>query len=270
MNPMANASERRYFRFQAQPWTTLCWVWALWLPVIGLARDKLLWRDPGRIETIDFKHPAGGAGNIPRPPFYFVEEDFGGTSPKVLVRDGAGVLWRVKSGYEIRAESFATRMVAALGYYAEPTVFMPGGKIVGVGRLKRADNFVHQDGSFGNAAFERRDSGLKYLGDRDWAWNDNPFIETRELKGLKLLVMLLSNWDNKDVRDRKLGSNTGILERRVDDAVQWIYFVNDWGQTLGSWGAELKPKGWDLHRGSCPQRRCVAPSSPPSHRPGST
>jgi hypothetical protein len=174
-----------------------------------------------------------------------VEEDFGGTSPKVLVRDAAGVLWRVKSGYEIRAEAFATRFVAALGYYAEPTVFMPGGKIAGVGRLTRAANFVHRDGSFANAAFERRDPDLKYLTDRDWAWNDNPFIGTRELKGLKLLVMLLSNWDNKDVRDRKLGSNTGILERRSENAVQWMYFVNDWGQTLGSWGSELKPKGWN-------------------------
>jgi hypothetical protein len=62
------------------------------------------------------------------------------------------------------------------------------------------------------------------------------------LKGLKVLVMLFSNWDNKDKRDRYKGSNTSILEfadgRRV-------YFVNDWGQTFGAWGRMFGQANWN-------------------------
>ena len=37
----------------------------------------------------------------------------------------------------------------------------------------------------------------------------------RELNGLKILMMLMSNWDNKDVRDVARGSNTAIFEYRI-------------------------------------------------------
>ena len=208
-------------------------------------QERILWRDPGRIDRIDFSYPAGGRANLPRPPFTFKAEEGGGTNPKVLVRDAAGVEWRMKGGLEVKADSFTTRLVAALGYYAEAVAFVPSGTVAGVGKLTRAANFVKSDGTFAWAAFERRDPNLKYLSDHDWAWNDNPFGGTPQLNGLKVLVMLLSNWDNKDIRNRKIGSNTGILERRVGVKVEWIYFVNDWGQTLGAWGPEMKPKGWN-------------------------
>jgi hypothetical protein len=209
------------------------------------AQERILWHDPGKVERVDFGYAAGGPKNTPRPPFSFVKEDLGGTNPKILVRDSAGVEWRVKGGFEVKAESFVTRLVSALGYYAEPTSFIARGRIEGrLPPLKRAKGFIHPDGSFAEAAFERRDPSLKYLTGEDWAWDRNPFAGTRELKGLKVLVMLVSNWDNKDVRDKRLGSNTGILERRIAGRAQWLYFVNDWGQTMGAWGRELKPKGW--------------------------
>jgi hypothetical protein len=207
-------------------------------------QDKILWRDPGAVERIAFTAPAGGPVNPPRPPFYFVSEGSNGTNPKVLVRDGASVLWRVKGGQEVKAENFATRLVGALGYYAEPTSFLNQGKIHGLKPLKRASSLVRPDGSFGSAALERQDPQLKYL-EQDWAWNYNPFLGTRELQGLKILVMLLSNWDNKDARNRRIGSNTSIVEQRVNDRIQLTYFVNDWGQTLGAWGSEMKSKSWD-------------------------
>ena len=53
--------------------------------------------------------------------------------------------------------------------------------------------------------------------EHSWAWNDNPFVGTRELHGLKMLVMLLSNWDTKDRRDVARGSNTAIFEHAFRD-----------------------------------------------------
>jgi hypothetical protein len=209
------------------------------------AQVRVLWKDPGDVARIDFTYPAGGAKNTPHPPFFFLSERLGGSSPKVLVRDGSGVKWRVKGGLETQTESFVTRLVAALGYHADPTAFVEHGKVEGVTSLKRAAGFIQPDGSFSNGSLERRHGKLKAL-TQDWAWNRNPFLGTKELDGLKVLVMLVSNWDNKDARDRRLGSNTGIAERRLDNGrIQLVYRVTDWGQGLGAWGADAKPKGWD-------------------------
>jgi len=208
------------------------------------AQDRILWTDPGEIERINFAHAAGGSARPPAPPFNFVSEQSGGSSPKILIQDSARIQWRVKGGYEVHSESFSTRLVAALGYAAESTWYVPGGKIENARSLKRAAGFIHPDGSFTNASFERRDPNLKSLS-QDWAWNRNPFLGTKQLNGLKVLMMLLSNWDNKDVRDRRAGSNTGIAERWVNRRIQLIYRVTDWGQTLGAWGPEPKPKGWN-------------------------
>jgi hypothetical protein len=120
-----------------------------WLVIASAccAQDKVLWHDPGKVERINFSYPAGGPDNTPRPPLSFVSEDFVGTNPKLLVRDSAGVEWRVKGGFEVKAESFVTRLVAALGYHAEPTSFIAQGRIEGVvPSLKRAKGFIHPDG----------------------------------------------------------------------------------------------------------------------------
>jgi hypothetical protein len=204
---------------------------------------RILWKDPGAIERIDFAKAAGGRAQ-PRPPFRFVSESFDGSSPKILVRDQADVLWRVKAGTEIRAEAFATRFVAALGYYADPVWFVRQGTISGATGLKRAAGFVNSQGKFYEAAFERRDPALRTLS-QDWSWSRNPFLATREFQGLKIAMMLLSNWDNKDARDRFRGTNTGIKEQTEGGTQGLLYYVTDWGQTLGGWGNDQKSKSWD-------------------------
>ena len=208
------------------------------------AQDRVLWKDPGAIENINFDYAAGGLDHPPREPFYFLAERFGGSSPKVLVRDSANIQWRVKGGYETRTESFVTRLVAALGYYANPVWFVGSGKMKGATSLKRAAGFIHPDGSFPEAAFEQRDKSLRKLS-QDWLWTRNPFLHTHELNGLKIVMMLVSNWDNKDARERREGSNTGISERDEGSRIRLIYHVTDWGQAMGAWGAEPVAKGWD-------------------------
>jgi len=206
-----------------------------------LAQQPVLWRDPGAIERIDFAHAAGHEGP-PRPPFRFVEERLSGNSPKVIVIDSLGVRWRVKGGREARPESFATRLVSALGYYAAATWFLPRGTINDVRGLTRAKRFISADGRFTDASFERQDPDFESLSD-SWAWTDNPFTGTNQLGGLKVVVMLLADWDNKDERDRQLGSNTGTFGRATR-----IYGVSDWGQSLGGWGPKLTPNAWNCDR----------------------
>jgi hypothetical protein len=207
------------------------------LVCLGTAgNDKpVLWSDPGRVETIDFTMGAGGPELAPRGPFQFLQEDTGGTSPKLVVRDAGGAEWRVKGGLEVRAETFVTRLVAALGYYSEPTYFFAAGRIEGMRPLSRALGFIKPDGTFTYASFERREPRGRFLQDR-WTWNNSPFLGTQALNGLKIVVMLVSNWDNKDARDENRGSNTSVLACGEGPARQRVFFVNDWGQSLGRWG----------------------------------
>ena len=207
------------------------------LTCLGILGDNkpVLWSDPGRVEAIDFTEGSGGAELAPKPPYQFVREDSGGTSPKIVVRDSGGVEWRVKGVLEVRAETFVTRLVASLGYYAETTYFFPRGRIEQVGPLKRASGFIQADGSFTYAAFERIEPKGRFMPDK-WTWNNSPFRGSQEFNALKIVVMLVSNWDNKDARDEGKGSNTSVLACGEESALQRVYFVNDWGQSLGRWG----------------------------------
>jgi hypothetical protein len=207
--------------------------------LVALASQAILWTDPGRVSMVDFSRPAGGAAP-PAPPFTFLEEPVEGTSAKVLVRDSAGIVWQAKGGPEARAEAFVTRLISALGYFAESTVFIPQGRIEGVRPLRRASGFIQADGTFTWASFERRDPAAKFLPEKRWGWFANPFTGTRELNGLRILMMLVSNWDNKDGSDNR-GPNTGVLET----GGRYVYFVTDWGQSLGGWGRFFGRSNWN-------------------------
>jgi hypothetical protein len=216
-------------------------IFALWLATV----EPWLWHDPGTVEAIDFNGLAGGAAR-PAPPFRFTEEMTAGTSAKVLVEDAAGVTWQVKGGPEARVEAFVSRLVSASGYFAEPVAFVPEGRIEGMrSSLGRARGFIQPDGSFSYAGFERRDPAATFLAGHGWSWIESPFKDTRELRGLKILMMLVSNWDNKDIRNAGLGSNTGVLEKEIDGKQRHIYFVNDWGQSLGRWSRFFGRTNWD-------------------------
>jgi hypothetical protein len=206
-----------------------------------------IWRDPGGVEKLDFVGGAGGRDQAPMPPFAFVEENLSGSNPKVRVSDAAGVKWSVKFGPEVQAETFATRIAWAVGYFVEPAYFVASGKIDDLGKLTRAKDHIKPDGSFVNARFERqREKGVKKLDEAEsWSWVQNPFAESRELNGLKVIMMLVSNWDNKDVRDAKRGSNTAIYRYPLNDGAEDRYLVTDWGGSMGKWGGYLGRGKWD-------------------------
>jgi hypothetical protein len=200
----------------------------------------VIWHDPGTTDLLG--GPAGEVG-APSPPFTFIEENLKGSNPKIKVKDANGLEWSVKWGTEVNAETFATRLVAAVGYFAEPAYFVPSGKIEGVTGLTRAKSKVKEDGSFVDARFELKgEKGVKKLEEEEsWSWADNPFVGKRELNGLKIMVMLVSNWDNKDVRDVKRGSNTAIFQTKGEAR----YVVTDWGGSMGKWGGFISREKWD-------------------------
>lgn len=207
----------------------------------------VLWRDPGAVERLDLVGGAAGRQGAPKPPFTFIEESLSGSNPKVKIKDASGVQWTMKFGSEVNAETFASRMVWAVGYFVEPAYYVASGKVEGVNgasfkRVKK-DQLDPQTGQFTAARFERqKDKGVTKFEDAEsWHWEQNPFTGTKELKGLRVMLMLLSNWDNKDARDAGRGSNTAIFQYPNEAR----YLVTDWGGSMGKWGGFLSREKWD-------------------------
>src|SRR5215813_6350801 len=144
-------------------------------PKVG---KPVIWADPGAVENLDLAGGVGGQANAPRPPFTFIEENLSGSNPKVRVSDANGVEWMAKFGTEVNAETFATRIAWAAGYFVEPAYFVPSGKIEKLGAIERAKKFIQPDGSFTDARFEmRREKGVKKLdAELSWNWMQNPFV----------------------------------------------------------------------------------------------
>ena len=209
--------------------------------------QHVLWRDPGDVAALDVAAGPGGIDGQPVAPFEFVEEHTGGSQPCVTVRDGRGTRWRVKWGNEVNSETFAVRIAWACGYFAETTHFVPEGIVSGATGLGRAAPCLDAQGRFVSARFELDDPNVrKHFEEHSWAWNDNPFVGSRELQGLKIVTMLVSNWDTKDRRDVARGSNTAIFEHRTAHGREARYLITDWGGSMGSWGTNIVTRGrWD-------------------------
>jgi hypothetical protein len=219
---------------------------------------SILWHDPGPVEQLDLRYGVGGESGAPLPPFEFVKEDTTGTNAKVLVRDKNERIWNVKFGEEARPDTFVSRLAWALGYFTEPNYFVARGTIEGVQDLKRARYEIDADGQFSSGArFQLRSKDPEYLSGWSWAWNDNPFLDTHEFNGLRILTMLVSNWDSKDLRDetstgpgawltelkqRKIPGSNNAIFRDADG--RYLFFIDDWGATMGTWGTPAERSKW--------------------------
>jgi hypothetical protein len=226
----------------------LCTAWLLPVAEAGPPQRhrNVIWRDPGDVRRLDLAWGPGGRAAAPAPPFTFVEEDKGGTNPKIEVRDARGATWGVKWGEEVNSEVFAGRLVGAVGYFVEPSYFVPRGTIRGTTGLDRAKKYVGADGSFTDARFEKKEKGIKKLSDeQSWRYTQNPFVGTKELNGLKVMIMLVSNWDSKDQEQAGKGSNTKVFIVPTRAATEHRYVVSDWGGTMGKWGGFFKRGKWD-------------------------
>jgi hypothetical protein len=172
----------------------------------------VLWRDRD-VARLDLAAGPGGAAMRPATRrLRFIEEEKGGYSKKYRVRDARGRVWVVKIGKEAQAETAATRLIWAAGYETEATYLVP--------RV-----YIPTKGWFDNVRFEARPAGVTRHG--EWEWERNPFSGTRELDGLKVLMVLINNWDLKD-------ENNVILHTARSGELR--YAISDLGATFGRAG----------------------------------
>ena len=189
----------------------------------GALGTPVLWREPSDIASRNlYVGPGGEAMKPDLSKVILIEEKESTASAKLRVRDGSGREWIVKAGGEAQSEVAADRITWALGYFTDVTYFVPRVEIEGKGALD-------------NARFEARPKGIKRLD--EWMWDDNPFTGKIELQGLKVLLVLLDNWNLKN-------ENNKVLFVRDDEAgtSELRYIVSDFDMKFDKTGAS--PAFW--------------------------
>jgi hypothetical protein len=138
------------------------------------------------------------------------------------------VKWKVKLGTEAKPETVATRLVWAIGYFADEDYFLADFRATGMpAHLQRGNSMVEADGSIKNVRLKRDRPGGKKAG--TWQWRKNPFSDTRELNGLRVMMSVINNWDLKD-------DNNAIYRVKGTDtqAPELEYLVSDLGSSFGT------------------------------------
>lgn len=183
----------------------------------------VLWTAPENISTRDlFLGPGGQAMRPDLRRIRFIKEEKGGYSKKYRIRDGSGRIWVAKIGKESQSETAAVRLLWAAGYETEINYLVPRLTIPG-------------KGTFEDVRLEARPGGEKRLD--EWKWDENPFVGRREFQGLKVMMLLLANWDIKD-------SNNQIVH--VNGTKKLRYIISDLGATFGKTGT--LPFVWRITR----------------------
>ena len=214
--------------------------WSLWLMILMLAvpfaasaqdkekKDKgekkvytgtpVMWRDPADISSRNLLLGAGGEEMKPDiSKITYIEDKTGGYSKKYRVRDAKGNEWIAKIGKEAQPDTAANRLLWALGYETEIAYLIPHLKIEG-------------KGDFENVRLEARPADVKRTG--NWMWENNPFMDKPEFKGLKIFMLMVNNWDMKD-------DNNEILAHKGDTTGELRYIISDLGGTFGKTGGFL-------------------------------
>jgi hypothetical protein len=184
-----------------------------------------LWVDPVDIQTRNLFYGPGGKEHQPTgTSFTFVDEDMDGTNPKYNVKAEDGVKWKIKLGAEAKPETAATRLVWAAGYFTQEDYFLPDVHVTNLpAHLRRGRKLVGADGEMRNVRLKRHQKDEEKLG--DWRWREDPFANSREWNGLRVLMSLINNWDLKD-------NNNAVYETGGER----IYMVSDLGASFGTNG----------------------------------
>jgi hypothetical protein len=189
----------------------------------------VLWRNPVDIRSRDLFLGPGGAEMKPETSeLTFIKEEKGGYSPKFRVRDASGREWVAKLGKEAQPETVAVRLLWAVGYPTEINYLIPCVHIRNAPKPRKKVERCEGEG-FANVRFEARPEGVKRAG--EWKWKQNPFVGTRQLQGLIVMMGLLNNWDIKDSNNVILYVSEG--ERGAGESQ---YAISDLGATFGKTG----------------------------------
>lgn len=199
----------------------------------GTLGTPILWREPSDIASRNLFLGNGSEAmkpNLNR--VTLIEEKESASSPKFRVRDGSGREWSVKVGGESQSEVAASRLIWAVGYFTDVSYFVP--------RVE-----IETKGVFENTRFEARLKGVKRLD--EWLWDDNPFLGTREMQGLKVLLALLDNWNLKN-------ENNKILFVRDEEggSSELRYIISDLDTKFDKTGSS--PGMWEATKSTAPAK----------------
>lgn len=152
----------------------------------------------------------------------FIKQEKGGYSTKYRIKDGSGKIWVAKAGLEAQPETVAVRFLSAIGYVTEINYLVPS-------------LTLPEKGTFENVRLEARPDNLKR--GKKWKWGSTPFERTRQMRGLKLMMALINNWDMK--------TDNNVI---IKDGNQRKYVVSDLGASFGSTGSNTLPIIWRIGR----------------------
>jgi hypothetical protein len=181
-----------------------------------------LWRDPGNIAARDLRFGPGGKALRPAPDveYEYQDSDITGYSPGYDVVDPSGREWDVKTGDEAQPEVIVSRVLWAVGYHQPVSYFVP--------------EWTMKKGPVSKPNAGRFRLSSDHDTDGEWSWTENPFVGTRQLKGLIVANLIVNNWDLKPSQNRIY---TGVGKKPA----RW-FVVQDLGASLGktSWPVGTK------------------------------
>jgi hypothetical protein len=182
----------------------------------------IMWQ-PVDAASLDLYEGPGGAEMQPDlSSIKFIKEEKRGHTKKFRISDANGRVWIAKLGSEAQPETAAVRLLYGLGYKTEIIYLFPSLTIPGKGTFK-------------NFRLEARPTYLKRAG--EWKWRSNPFVGSKELQGLKIMMVFMTNWDLLDLQNE-------ILHQDGENQ----YIVSDLGATFGKLGNNNLPIFFRLGR----------------------
>ena len=183
---------------------------------------NVMW-EPVDIRNRDlFNGPGGESMKPDLSRVEFIEEEKSGHNKKYRIKDASGKVWVAKLGREAKPETAAVRLLYGIGYKTEVNYFVPSITIPGKGTFK-------------DVRLEARPDNIKRLD--EWKWKENPFVGTKELQGLKIMMVFMSNWDVLDLQNKVLAVGN-----------ENHYIVSDLGATFGKLGGNNFPIIYRLGR----------------------
>jgi len=179
-------------------------------------RMAQLWLEPEDVTARDLLWGPGGRESAPRADhaYRLTDLDEAGHSRGYEVVGPDGREWKIKLGQEAQSEIVASRLLWAIGFH-QPAMYA-----LESWRLEGAAGPRHEVARF------RLKEGYRAKG--TWSWQQNPFVGTREFKGLLVAQLLLNNWD------LKTSNNRIYVVDREDAAPRTWFVVQDLGAALGA------------------------------------
>ena len=159
--------------------------------------------------------------------YKILDTKHGGFSMGYTVEDPRGRKWSVKLPPEAPTEVVASRILWAVGYHQPPIYY------VGRWNAAGADNNPQLPGRFR----ETKPDWHGLSAGPAWSYYRGPFVGTRELNGLLVLMAMLGNSDLKDEQNVVYH-----LDQPFEGASHW-YVARDLGQSFGRTGVIDAPRG---------------------------